>query len=136
MPSAQLYCVTSHMPRSDWSIFKLTMNTRGGHFSYFDTIGANPFRKFRAFREDNNNPPLENNNNNNPPLLLSLEFGEGLEEGFNLPPRGNMKRLDPNIAALVNALGEANLRVNHVKRESNHIKLIEFGGIEAEDPNR
>ncbi len=23
MPSAQLYCVTSHMPRSDWSIFKL-----------------------------------------------------------------------------------------------------------------
>src|SRR6266498_2686478 len=22
MPSAQLYCVTSHMPRSDWSLFQ------------------------------------------------------------------------------------------------------------------
>ena len=29
----------------------------------------------------------------------------------------------------------ANLGINHVDRESNHVKLTEFGGTEAEDPN-
>jgi len=36
----------------------------------------------------------------------------------------------------VNALTGANLGINHIKRESNHIKLTEFEGTEAEDPNK
>jgi len=32
-------------------------------------------------------------------------------------------------------LAGANLGMNHVERESNHIKPTEFGGTEAEDPN-
>ena len=98
------------------------MNTRGGHFSHFGTIGANPFRGFRTFRNNNNNLSSGNNNNNNlplPPLLLS-GFEGGLGD-FN-PPLGE------------NA-GEANLGINYVKRESNHVKPTEFGGTEAEDPN-
>ncbi len=66
------------------------------------------------------------NNNNNPPPLLLLGFGGGfggLEGGFNPPPGGNAGGL------------EVNLKINHIERESNHIKPIEFGGIEAEDPN-
>ena len=43
--------------------------------------------------------------------------------------------LDPNVAALVNALTGANLEINHVKKESNHVKLTEFGRTEAEDSN-
>jgi len=62
-------------------------------------------------------------------------FGEGLGGGFNPLPEGNAGGLDSNVAALVNALTGANLGINHIDRESNHVKLIEFGGIEAEDPN-
>jgi len=43
--------------------------------------------------------------------------------------------LDPNVAALVNALTGANLEINYVERESNHVKPTEFGETEAEDPN-
>ncbi len=112
------------------------MNTGGEHFLYFETIEANPFEGFEAFRNNNNNLPSGNNNNNNPPSLLSLsEFGRGLGGGFNLPPEGNAEGLDLNIAALVNALTEANLGINYVEIESNHVKLIEFRRIEAEDPN-
>ena len=112
------------------------MNTGGGHFSHFGIVGANPFGGFGVFGNNNNNPPLGNNNNNNPPPPLPLlGFGEGLGGGFNSPPGGNARGLDPNIAALVNALTGANLGINHVERESNHIKLTEFRGIEAEDPN-
>ncbi len=109
------------------------MNTGGEYFSYFETI-----RGFGAFRNNNNNSPLGNNNNNNPPPLPLSEFGRGfgggLGGGFN-PPGGNARGLDPNVVALVNALTGANLRVNHVERESNHVKLTEFGETEAEDPN-
>jgi len=112
------------------------VNTGEGYFSHFRTVGANLIGGFRAFGNNNNNPPPENNNNNNPPSLLPLPgFGGGLEGGFNLPPEGNARGLDPNVAALVNALTEANLGTNHVEREANHVKLTEFGETEAEDPN-
>src|SRR6266540_2684757 len=113
------------------------VNIGGGHFSHFRTVGANPIGRFGIFRNNNNNPPL-GNNNNNPSSLLPLPspgFGGGLGGGFNPPPGGNAGGLDPNVAALINALTGANLEVNHVERESNHVKLIEFGGTEAEDPN-
>ena len=115
------------------------MNTGGGYFPHYGTVGANPLGGFRAFGNNNNNNPLsENNNNNNlPPLpsLLPLGFRGGLEGGFNLPPGGNAKGLDLNVTALVNILKGANLGINYVERESNHVKPTEFRGIEAEDPN-
>ncbi len=111
------------------------MNTRGGHFLHFRIIGANPFEGFEVFGGGNNNPSSVNNNNNNLPPLLLLGFEEGLGESFNLPLGENVGGLDPNVIVLVNALTGANLEINHVERESNHVKLIEFGGTEAEDPN-
>jgi len=113
------------------------VNTGGGYFPHFETVGANLIGGFGAFG-NNNNPPSENNNNNNPPPLSPLPppgFGGGLGEGFNPPPGENARGLDPNVAALVNALTRANLGINYVDRESNHVKPTEFGGTEAEDPN-
>src|SRR6266498_2963144 len=78
------------------------VNTGGGHFLHFDTVGVNPFGGFGAF----------NNNNNLPPSPLPLL---GLGEGFNLPPRGNTEGLDSNVAVLVNALTGINLGINHIK---------------------
>ncbi|SRR6266542_2247258 len=115
------------------------MNTRRRHFLHFGMIGANPFRGFRAFGGNNNNSSLRNNNNNNLSLLLLPRFRRGLEGGlgggFNLLPGENVKELDPNVAALVNALTGANLEINYVERKSNHVKLTEFGKTKAEDPN-
>jgi len=112
------------------------INTGGGYFLHFGTVKANLIRGFGAFRNNNNNLPSGNNNNNNPSLsLLSSGFGGGLEGGFNLPSEGNAGGLDLNVAALVNALTEANLGINHIDRESNHVKSTEFGRTEAEDPN-
>ncbi len=115
------------------------MNTGGGYFSHFGTVEANLIGGFEAFGNNNNPPPRNNNNNNPPPPLLSPlpppGFGGGLGGGFNPPPGGNARGLDPNVAALVNALTGANLGVNHVERELNHVKPTEFGGTEAEDPN-
>ncbi len=112
------------------------MNTGRGHFLHFGTVGANPFGGFRVF-ENNNNPSSGNNNNSNPspPLLPLSGFRRGLGGGFNPLPGGNVRGLDPNVTALVNALTGANLGISHIERESNHVKLIEFRGIEAEDPN-
>ncbi len=97
-------------------------------------IEVNLFREFGTFREGNNNSPLENNNN---PLLLLLssEFGGELGEGFNLLPEGNIRGLDSNVAALVNALTGINLEINYIERESNHVKSTEFGRMEIEDLN-
>src|SRR6266542_2651024 len=118
------------------------VNTRGGYFPHFGTVGANLIGGFGAFGSNNTNPPLGNNNNNNllslPPSLPLLSppgFEGGLGGGFNPLPGGNAEGLDPNVTALINALAGANLGVNHVDRESNHVKLTEFGGTEAEDPN-
>ncbi len=110
------------------------MNTEREHFPHFGTVGANPFRGFGIFRGGNNNLPL--GNNNNPPSSYPPSgFGEDLREGFNLPSGGNAKGLDLNVAALVNALTEANLGINHVEREFNHVKPTEFEETEAEDFN-
>ncbi len=113
------------------------MNTGGGHFLHFRTIGANPYGGFGIFGNNNNNLPLGNDNNNNSPLppLPSSGFGEDLGGGFNPSSGENAGGLDPNVAALVNTLTGANLGINHVERESNHVKLTEFGETEAEDPN-
>jgi|SRR6266542_6749371 len=105
-------------------------NIGGGYFSYFGTIGVNPIRRFGTFRENNNN------NNNSLSSLLLLGFGEDLREGFNLPSEGNVGELNPNIAVLVNALTGANFEINHIKKESNHVKLTEFERIEVEDSNK
>jgi len=102
-------------------------NIGGEYFSHYGMIGTNLFRGFEAFGE--------NNNNNNPPPPLP-EFGEGLRRSFNLLSGGNVKELDPNVAALVNALTGANLGINHVKRESNNVKPTEFGRTKAEDSNK
>ncbi len=67
--------------------------------------------------------------------MPSPGFGKGLEEGFNPPPEGNARGLDPNVIVLVNVLTGVNLGINHIERKSNHIKPMEFRGIEAEDPN-
>ncbi len=114
------------------------VNTGGGYFLHFETVGANPIRGFGTFGNNNNNLPPGNNNNNNPLPLLPLPppgFRGGLGGGFNPPLGGNAEGLDPNVAALVNALTGVNLGVNHIERESNHVKLTEFRGTEAEDPN-
>ena len=111
------------------------VNIGGGYFPHFGIVGANLIGGFGTFGNNNNNPPSGNNNLPLLPLLPLPGFGGWLGGGFNLPPGGNAERLDPNIAALVNALIGANLGINHVERESNHVKLTEFGGIEAEDPN-
>src|SRR6266540_4496312 len=90
------------------------VNTGGGYFPHFGTVGANLIEGFGAFRNNNNNQPPGNNNNNNPPPLSLLPppgFGGGLRGGFNPPPGGNAGGLDPNVAALVNALTGANLGV-------------------------
>src|SRR6266498_2391322 len=110
------------------------VNTGERYFPHFGTVGANLIGGFGAFGNNNNNPPPGNNNNNNPPLLLPLP-PPGFGGGFNPPPEGNAGGLDSNVAALVNALTGANLGINHVDRESNHVKPTEFGGTEAEDPN-
>ncbi len=104
-------------------------NTRRGYFLYFRTIRANPFGGFRAFGNNNNNNPLL-------PLLLPPGFRGGLKGGFNSLSRRNAGGLDPNVAVLVNVLIGANLEINHVERESNHIKLTKFRRTEAEDPNK
>jgi len=114
------------------------VNTDGRYFPHFSTVGANPVEGFGIFENNNNNPLLGNNNGNNLLPLLPLSpsgFGRGLGEGFNSPPGGNARGLDLNVAALVNALIGANLGINHVERESNHVKPTEFRGTEAEDPN-
>src|SRR6266508_7022536 len=41
------------------------VNTGGGYFPHFETVGANPIGGFRAFGNNNNNLPSGNNNNNN-----------------------------------------------------------------------
>ncbi len=64
-----------------------------------------------------------------------LGFRKELGGGFNPPPEGNAEGLDSNVIALINVLTGANLRINHVKRELNHVKLIEFRRTKAEDPN-
>ena len=115
-------------------------STGGEHFSYFGTIGAGSVEGFGAFGNNNNNPPSGGNNNNPPSLSLLpplplLRFGRDLGGGFNPPSGGNAGGLDPNVVALVNALTGANLGTNHVERESNHVKLTEFGRIEVEDSN-
>ncbi len=110
------------------------VNTKGGHFLHFETVGINLFGEFETFENNNNNPPLGNNNNNLSPLLPP-GFGEDIKGGFNPLPGGNAKGLDPNITALVNALAGANLEINHAEKESNHVKPTEFGETEAEDPN-
>src|SRR6266498_4262477 len=105
-----------------------TGNINRRHFSYFGIIGANLFEGFRTFGGGNNNSPSGNNNNNNNslPSLLSSEFEGELRGGFNPPSRGNARELDPNVAALVNALTGANLMINHVEGESNYVKSTKF----------
>src|SRR6266540_3728481 len=108
------------------------------YFPHFSTVGANPLEGFETFENNNNNLPSGNNNNNNPLSPSPLQppgFGKGLGGGFNPPPEGNAEGLDSNVAALVNVLTGANLRINHAEKESNHVKPIEFGGTEVEDPN-
>ncbi len=63
------------------------------------------------------------------------EFKEGLEGSFNLLLGGNIRGLDPNVTALVNALTGVNLGINHIERELNHVKPTEFERTEAEDFN-
>jgi len=109
-------------------------NTKGGHFLHFETVGINLFGEFETFENNNNNPPLGNNNNNLSPLLPP-GFGEDIKGGFNPLPGGNARRLDPNVAALVNVLTGANLGTNYVEKEANHVKPTEFRGTEVEDPN-
>src|SRR6266540_1291501 len=124
---------------------------------------GNPGNSTRGFNFFNNlygntggfNPPYSQgfgfNNTQNPPPGFGGGFGRGF--GGNLggnpggPPRGpggppggggniNPGGLDPNIAALVNALTGMNIRGGgYASREGSFVKLGEFGGTETEDPN-
>src|SRR6266540_6915514 len=88
------------------------VNTGGGYFPHFRTVGANLIGGFGTFGNNNNNPSSRNNNNNNLPPLPLLPppgFGGGLGGDFNPLSGGNAGGLDPNIVALVNALTEVNL---------------------------
>ncbi len=60
-----------------------------------------------------------------------------LPEGPGGPPGGggNPGGLDPNVAALVNALTGMNIRGGYVSREDSFVKPTEFRGTEIEDPN-
>ncbi len=40
------------------------------------------------------------------------------------------------MIVLINVLTGVNLGINHIKRELNHIKLIEFRETEVEYPNK
>src|SRR6266498_2511056 len=51
------------------------------------------------------------------------------------PENINPGGLDPNIAALVNALTGMNIGGGYVPKEGSFIKLGEFGGTETEDSN-
>ncbi len=112
------------------------VNTKEGYFLHFGIIEANLFEGFGAFGRGNNNNPLLGNNNNNSSPLPPPEFEGGLGEDFNPPLGENAEGLDLNVTVLVNALIGANLGINHVERESNHMKLTEFEEIEAEDSNK
>ena len=98
---------------------------------------VNLFKGFGTFggNNNNNNPPLGNNNNNNPLPLPPSGFREGLRGGFNLLSERNVKELNTNVATLINVLTGANLGINYAKRELNYVKLTEFEGTEAENPN-
>src|SRR6266508_3478343 len=51
------------------------------------------------------------------------------------PGGGNPGGLDPNVAALVNALTGMNIGGGYAPREGSFVKPGEFGGTETEDPN-
>src|SRR6266540_328086 len=91
------------------------------------------------------NPPQSQgfgfNNTQNPPPGFGGGFGGGNPGG---PPGGpggppggggNPGGLDPNVAALVNALTGMNIGGGHAPREGSFVKPGEFGGTETEDPN-
>ncbi len=40
------------------------------------------------------------------------------------------------MVVLVNVLTKANLRINHIERESNYVKFTKFKEIKVEDPNK
>src|SRR6266540_3467475 len=121
-------------------------NSTGG-FNFFNNLYENTGRY---------NPPQNlgfrfNNTQNLPP-----GFGGGFGGGFRGgnpggppegppggPPEGggnpaninNPGGLDPNVAALVNALTGMNIGGGYTPREGNFVKPGEFGGTETEDPN-
>ncbi len=68
--------------------------------------------------------------------MLLLGFERELGGGFNLPSERNSRGLDPNVAALINALIRINLGINHVEKELNYVKPTKFEGIEVEDLNK
>ncbi len=49
--------------------------------------------------------------------------------------KSSLEGLDPNIAALVNALTDMNLTGRYYLKEESFVKLTEFEGIETEDSN-
>jgi len=96
-------------------------------FSHFSIVSHN----FEGFREDNNN------NNNNLLLLLSLSgFKKEFEREFNPLSGKNLKALDLNMIVLVNVLVEVNLKINHIEKKSNHVKLIKFEKTEVKNLNK
>ncbi len=101
-------------------------NSTGG-FNFFNNLYGN----MGGF-----NPPHSQrfgfNNTQNPPPGFGGGFGEGFGGG-NLG--GNPGGLDPNVAALVNALTGMNIRGGYASREGSFVKPGEFGGTETEDPN-
>src|SRR6266542_621599 len=92
------------------------------------------------------NPPHSTgfgfNNIQNPPPGFGGGFGGGFGRGNpggnpGGPPGGggNLGGLDPNVAALVNALTGMNIGGGYASRKGSFVKPGEFGGTETEDPN-
>ena len=118
-------------------------NSTGG-FNFFNNLYGNT---------GGYNPPhsigFGFNNTQNPPPGLGGGFGGGFGGGNpggnpggppggpGGPPGGggNPGGLDPNVAALVNALTGMNIGGGYAPREGSFVKSGEFGGTETEDPN-
>ena len=115
-------------------------NSTGG-FNFFNNLYGNT----GGF-----NPPHSQgfgfNNTQNPPPGFEGGFGrgfggnsggnpEGPPGGGGNPENNNLGGLDPNVAALVNALIGMNIGGGYAPREGSFVKPGEFGGTETEDPN-
>src|SRR6266498_3545473 len=116
-------------------------NSTGG-FNFFNNLYGNP---------GGYNPPHSTgfgfNNTQNLPPGFGGGFGGGNPGGNTGGPPGgpggppggggnnNPGGLDPNVAALVNALTGMNIGGGYAPREGSFVKPGEFGGTETEDPN-
>ncbi len=127
-----------------------------GRFNFFNSLYPNTggFGNLGNLGSQLQNQGFRFNNIQNPPSGFEGGFGGGNPRrnpegppgrgsggppgGFGEENPGNMNNpggLDPNVAALVNALTGMNIRGEYASKEGSFVKPGEFGGTEIEDPN-